>query len=186
MVICLIMHGGIDVMAEGEEKKIVTPLQEVIKEIGGMRRIFKEEFIIALAFSMLVLIAFLCKGPDVQSSVLVDLMKSFMTISGALLGFVIAAYSLLLSAGSKNLREKFGESLFYSHIKFSFVWCSILVGICIVTTMLGILFSMFFSSLVLQAIFIFALFIFLWLIFNLIVLIGIAIRAFGDFVFRIE
>jgi len=167
---------------QGEEKRIYTPFRDVIKQAGGLKYVFEFEFLLALALSVTAFFTTLYF--DSEQSILIELMKLFIATSGALLGFIIAAYAFILTAGTSGFRESFAYSKYYSQMKVDFTLTPILGGLCIVTSTFSILILGNVSGMLGKILFMCDLFLFSWTILMVVVLIGSAIRTLGDFVIR--
>lgn len=167
---------------QGDEKSIYTPFKEVVKQAGGLKYIFEFEFILALVLSAVAF--FITYYFESEQSILIELMKLFIATSGALLGFIIAAYAFILTAGTSGFRESFAYSKYYNQIKVDFTLTPILCGSCIATSVFSILMLGHISGIIGKILFTCDLFLFLWAILMVVVLVGSAIRTLGDFVIR--
>ncbi|MDR1404653.1 MAG: hypothetical protein LBJ20_03700 [Candidatus Methanoplasma sp.] len=164
----------------------VPTLREDIAKIGGWKELLGCEFYIALAFAMVTLsILLLINSENLSYSELLSaIWIAFVGVSGALLGFIIAAYALIISAGNDVFRKIFRPSTFYICLKVDFSWTAILIGACIITSLFGLTLSMLIDGFSIALLFGASMFLFVWCVMNIIVLMTDSVRVFGDLASR--
>lgn len=155
-------------------------LRQAIKE-NNYREVLSVEFLSALIIAMVFGILLLLTPRDLTSG-LHDILQAFIVITGGLLGFIIAAFSLTLSIGDSKFRSAFLKSEMYRSMKVSFSLTAILIGVCSVVAIATIIFMPCIEYRALIFIFTVSMFLFLWIIFNVIMLISNAIRLLGDLI----
>ena len=156
---------------------------EEIRDIGGIKGIIGIEFYVSLFFTVMTTIIILYlehTGVNLMPE-LSPLFSIFLATSGALLGFVVAAFALTLSVGSDPFKKMFHDSEWFKELRIDFSLTAMLIGICAVVSIFGLLLANSVPYLLLATIFLLSMFFFLWGIMNIIVLITNSMRVMGLF-----
>ena len=155
---------------------MVNTLLEEINDCGGIRSQVQVEFSLALLISVAVSVA--VWHWDVIPSF--GLYTSVFTSSAAMLGLVVAAYSLVLNIGTEEFKEVFHHHESFRQLRVSFSITAIVLGAAVVIGMVFTAISSTIPEMMYPMVVFAAMFPCLWGVFNIIVLVSNALRQIGE------
>jgi len=145
----------------------------------GYRAAINCESGLAFAFSAIVcytLVALDIRVIDEISSIL----QIYVVACMALMGFIIAAYALILMVGDQKFRDAFFKHRFFKNIQVAFCVIMLLIGVCVPVSVVGILSVSSISFIYAISIFFTATFLFTWVMLAAIVVMTNSLRHLGD------
>lgn len=155
---------------------MVSTLREEIGKCGGFRSQIQVEFFLALVISIAVSVIIWYGGAIPPSG----LYTGVFTSSAAMLGLMIAAYSLVLNIGTDEFKSIFHRHESFRQLRVSFSITAIVLGVAMAIAMtLTATSTMIPEDMYPEVVFV-TMFPCLWGAFNIIVLVSNALRQIGE------